>query len=179
MRPKETLKRFDAYLAARHLSLDAVVVGGAALGLLGVITRETRDCDILHPDLPEAIRLAAIDFAAQTRARGEPLDDGWLNNGPSSLVNLLPAGWMDRTEIVFAGTALTLRCPGRLELLMSKVFALCDRGIDLADCVALAPAPEELEAIAPWLSDQDANPEWPAHVRATLDDLDQRVSRGV
>jgi hypothetical protein len=62
---------------------------------------------------------------------------------------------------------------------MSKVFALCDRGIDLNDCVALAPSTEELAAIEPWLSDQDANPDWPAHVRATLADLGRRVNHGV
>src|SRR5262245_32439273 len=111
MKPRETLQRFDVFLAERHLSMDAVVVGGAALGLLGVITRETRNCDILHPDLPEAVRVAATDFATAARARGEALKDDWLNNGPSSLAKLLPAGWMDRTDVVLAGAALTLRCP--------------------------------------------------------------------
>ncbi len=179
MRPKETLTRFDAFLAERRLTLDAVVVGGAALGLLGVISRETRDCDIIHPALSEEVRRAAIEFAAQTRKRGELLDDEWLNNGPASLVAVLPAGWLDRVEVVFSGAALTLRCLGRQELLMSKTFALCDRALDLQDCVALAPTPEELDVITPWLERQDINPEWPAHVRAVLADLGRRVGRGV
>ncbi len=51
MKPKETLARFDTFLAKRGLALEAIVVGGAALGLLDVISRETRDCDILHPKL--------------------------------------------------------------------------------------------------------------------------------
>jgi hypothetical protein len=93
MRPKETISAFDAFLAQRRLTLDAVVVGGAALGLLGVIKRETRDCDILHPALPDAIRKAAVEFAVQARQRGEGLCDDWLNNGPSSLADVLPPGW--------------------------------------------------------------------------------------
>jgi hypothetical protein len=43
--------------------------------------------------------------------------------------------------------------------------ALCDRGIDLHDCVALAPTIHELDEITLWLQQQDANPDWPAHVR--------------
>ena len=88
MKPKKTLARFDPFLAKRGLVLEAVVVGGAALGLLDVISRETRDCDILHPELSEEIRDAAAEFAAQVRARGDALADDWLNRlnrGPISL----------------------------------------------------------------------------------------------
>jgi len=67
MKPKETISAFDVFLAKRGLVLDAVAIGGAALGLLGVIHRETRDCDVLHPALPEVIREAAVDFAFQAR----------------------------------------------------------------------------------------------------------------
>ena len=46
MKPKETLERFDAFLAKHGLTLEAIVIGGAALGLLDVISRETRDCEL-------------------------------------------------------------------------------------------------------------------------------------
>ena len=52
MRPRETLLAFDAFLEDRGLRLDAVVVGGAALNLLGVIFRPTKDCDIMYPCSP-------------------------------------------------------------------------------------------------------------------------------
>jgi hypothetical protein len=68
---------------------------------------------------------------------------------------------------------------GREDLVRSKLFALCDRGIDLGDCLALAPKPDELRAILPWLEQQDGNPEWPAHARATLADLGMRLGHGV
>lgn len=62
---------------------------------------------------------------------------------------------------------------------MSKLFALCDRGIDLQDCIALGPTPEELDAILPWLTRQDLHPGWPDHVRATLADLTTRLGHAV
>ncbi len=141
MDPRTTLAAFDRYLADRSLSLEAVVVGGAAL-LLAVITRQTRDCDILH----------------------------WLNSGPSALAPLLPAGWELRLQEVFRGRVLVLRSLHRADLLKSKLFALCDRGLDLPDCLALAPTPAELAEAVAWLEPQDLNPHWPAHVRTTLAD---------
>jgi len=59
-----------------------------------------------------------------------------------------------------------------------KLFALCDRGMDLADCIALKPSEDELAAIMPWLQQQDANPDWPNHVQTTVDDLWQRLNHG-
>jgi hypothetical protein len=66
-----------------------------------------------------------------------------------------------------------------MDLLRSKLFALCDRGFDLGDCLALAPTAGELGAILPWLEQQDGNPDWPAHVRATLADLGGKLGHGV
>ena len=62
---------------------------------------------------------------------------------------------------------------------MSKIFALCDRGIDLKDCLALSPTKLELLEILPWLEEQDANPDWPFHVRRTVDDLLRRLEDGL
>jgi Nucleotidyltransferase of unknown function (DUF6036) len=179
MDSRELLEAFDRYLAARGLRLDAVVIGGAALNLLGVISRATKDCDILDPPLPPAIVEAARSFAAELRRRGEGLQDDWLNNGPASLTSVLPPGWRDRLQPAFSGVAIQLRCLGRDDLLRSKLFALCDRGFDLGDCLALAPTAEELRAFLPWLEQQDGHPGWPAHVQATLADLGRRLGHGV
>jgi len=179
MNPRETLSAFDQFLADRALHLDAVVVRGAALNLLGVVSRPTKDCDILHPQLPPAIAEAARAFAAELRGRGQVLADDWLNNGPASLADQLPPRWQRRLQTVFTGQAIILRSLGREDLLRAKVFALCDRGIDLGDCLALAPTMAELAAILPWLEQQDVNPDWPAHVRATMEDLGRRLGHGV
>ena len=76
---------------------------------------------------------------------------------------------------VVGGSALALTTLGRADLLKTKLFALCDRGTDLADCIAMAPSAAELEEAEPLLSEQDANPMWPDHARATLDDLRGRL----
>jgi hypothetical protein len=179
MRPLDTLTRFDGFLTARGLRLDAVVVGGAALALMGVVARETRDCDVIHPELPGDIQDAARAFAQQESREGVPLPADWLNNGPASLTTLLPPGWQDRLQPIFTGKAVTLRCLGRRDLLLTKLFALCDRGSDLLDCMALRPTADEIHALMPWVQQQDANPDWPAHVEQTLKDLARRLGHGL
>lgn len=179
MNVQAILTGFDNDLAKRGLRLEAVVIGGAALNLLGVVSRTTRDVDVLDPALAAEILAAASDFATSLRAEGEILRDDWLNNGPSSLVDDLPSGWRERVVPAFAGSAIVLMSLGRSDLLCTKLFALCDRGEDLEDCIALAPSPAELSEAIPWLVARDANALWPAHVRATISDLEGRLGRGI
>lgn len=179
MNPRKTLLAFDRYLAARGLRLDAVVIGGAALNLLDVIDRPTRDVDILQPVLSKELTEAAREFSAHVRASGEILRDDWLNNGPASLADMLPAGWRERIQPILTGQAIVLHTLGRSDLLKAKHFALCDRGEDLIDCLALAPTPEEIAEALPWLERQDANELWPDHVRATLADLERRIADAI
>ena len=49
----------------------------------------------------------------------------------------------------------------------------------LFDCLALRPDPEELAWAEAWIAPQDLNPDWPRHVRATLQDLARRLGHGV
>jgi hypothetical protein len=183
MKPLATIEAFDLFLAGAGLSLEAVVIGGAALALLGVVTRQTKDYDILHPLLPDEVAHAARKFAAVVRSGGTSLDndlrDDWLNNGPSSLCRQLPVDWEARLVNVFLGKAITLFSLGRPDLLKAKLFALCDRFTDLEDCLALSPTAEELKEASPWVAYQDANPDWPAHVEATLAELARRLSHVV
>ena len=173
MDARTTIPAFDAYLAARGLTLRATVIGGAALQLMGVISRATKDCDVLDPTLPAEIIEAADAFAAQLI--GEDLRSGWFNNGPASLVRTLPPEWADRLQPLYTGSALQLLTLARVDLLRSKLFALVDRNIDLVDCVALAPSRTELHALLPWLDHQDSNEQWPAYVRTILGQLAQEL----
>jgi hypothetical protein len=175
MEPAPTLSAFDQFLSARGLRFDAVIIGGTALVLLGVTSRQTRDCDILDPVLPDEIALAAREFAGQQRAASLELADDWFNNGPRDLIRVLPEGWPERVVTLLEGQGLVLRTLGRKDLLCTKLFALCDRGFDLADCVALDPTPEELSELQPWVALQDANPDWTAHVHSTLADLGRKL----
>ena len=109
------------------------------------------------PELPLAITSAARDFATAQRKEGVDLHDDWLNNGPIQLGGVLPAGWRERVLRVFEGQVVVLSTLGRSDLLKSKLFALCDRGTDLPDCIALAPTAEGLAESLPWLEMQDGN----------------------
>lgn len=179
MQPRPTIEAFDSHLAALGLRLEAVVIGGSALALLGVTTRQTRDFDILAPALPQEIAEAARAFARSQRRLGIDLMDDWLSNGPMLVGDVLPKAWQLRTRPVFEGRALVLSTLGRGDLLKTKLFALCDRGTDLSDCVALVPTVAELDDALLWLAEQDANPEWRAHVDATIADLTRRLGHGV
>src|SRR5215471_5560498 len=112
-RTSEILGLFDQYLAERRLRFEGVVIGGAALNLLGVVSRLTKDCDILTPEIPKEIADESRTFALQVRARGGTLQDDWLNNGPTSLRSQLLPGWGDRLQKAFAGQAIILRSLGR------------------------------------------------------------------
>lgn len=146
---------------------------------MGLISRETRDCDLLEPPLDPAVAQAARDFARSRQVLGEVLREDWLNNGPASLAPLLPEGWRNRLQVVYQGPAMRLWTLGRPELLLAKLFALCDRGLDLPDCIALAPTPVELVEARLWVSVQDLNPDWPAHVEATFRGLARRLGHGL
>jgi hypothetical protein len=102
LNPRETLSAFDQFLAARALRLDIVVIGGAALNLLGVVSRLTKDCDIVYPQLPA---------------------DDWRNNGPATLAVQLPFRWQRRLQTMFTGQAIVLRSLGREDLVdLSPTF---------------------------------------------------------
>ena len=179
MHPRPILESFDRSLSSQQLRLDAIVIGGAALALMGVTDRQTRDVDVLNPELSHSVLAASKAFAAQLRSEGISLQDDWLNNGPIQLANMLPNGWRDRILSVFSGEAVHLFVLGRDDLLKTKLFALCDRGTDLADCIALLPTRAELRDAQPWVSAQDMNPLWPAHVEATFLDLSRRLGHAI
>lgn len=82
-----------------------------------------------------------------------------------------PTGYSRSTQ----APALELLTLGREDLLRSKLFALIDRNIDLPDCVALAPSRDELDALLPWLDEQDGNEQWPDYVRVMLGQLAQEL----
>lgn len=163
---KVVLDRFDAFLVERKLQYETTVIGGAALIVLGITNRRTRDVDCLTPSIPLEISRAAKDFAKSQSDLG--LDDDWFNNHPASLANDLPAGWQGRRVPLYRGKALVLITLGRMDALRAKIFAYLDRQKDLDDCLALKPGLDELKECYPWLKERDLNPDWPRHVRTSL-----------
>jgi len=152
-------------LVARGEHYSIVVVGGSALMALGLVSRGTRDVDVVAllqdgelvsaEPLPEglikAAEVVAADFAI-------PVD--WLNAGPASLMDFgLPDGFLERVECRGYGPALEVRFASRLDQIHLKLYAVVDQGAGqhLADLQALHPTVEELRAAARWSETQDTS----------------------
>ena len=158
--PVDIISDFDSYLDKQSLSFEAIIVGGAALALLKIINRGTRDVDLLTTPIPPIIEKAARDFALL-----KGLSETWLNNAPSTLARDLPKNWENRTQLAFTGKVMTLWTLDRQDLIISKLYAACDRQVnDVADLLAIKPTDPELDNACHWVSTLDANPDWPKHV---------------
>jgi hypothetical protein len=179
MKPLETIQKFDRFLGVRDLSFNAVVIGGAALSILGVITRETQDVDVLDPEIPFEVIQAAKEFAIEQGIQETSLKESWLNAGPESLRRYLRSGWRLRLQPLFSGHSIEFQTLGRIDLVGTKVLAYCDRGQDLDDCLRLNPTREELLEILPWVSAYDGHPNWSQYVHSQFDDLARRLGYGL
>ncbi len=173
MNVKTTLHQFDKFLHSKGLTFEAVVIGAAALAVMDVISRETVDVDCLDPVVPEEIIKAAVEFSRTHPEHN--LTDQWINNGPEDLKKDLPKNWRNRIQTIYEGTSLKLSTLGRPDLLKSKLFAFCDRGDDLNDCLALKPTEVELDECRDWVQKRDANPKWPDHVLESFNLLKKRL----
>ena len=170
---KEEIEKFDRFLNKKGLKFESIIIGGAALLVMGLINRATRDVDCLDPEIDKRIKVASIEFA-----RMEGIDENWLNNGPLDLKRDLPTGWKNRVVEIYQGKSIKLYSLGRMDLLRTKLYAYCDRQQDLKDCISLTPTDNELEEIKLWLIERDANPVWPEHVENSLEVLREEMSNG-
>lgn len=91
----DALARVGELLAAEGRTYAIVVIGGAALNLLGIVERATTDIDILAfaqktgagtPELVEAPELLPSPLMRAAHIVGGDLGlaDGWLNAGPAA-----------------------------------------------------------------------------------------------
>lgn len=152
-------------------AFELVVIGGAALNILGFVSRPTKDVDVLGlrssgerlhvvkadplpPELAAAAAQAATDLA---------LDAGWLNAGPTGLLDLgLPEGFVSRLARRSYGPRLFVHFPGRVDLIALKVFAAADTGVGrhTDDLRALAATCDELLTGAMWARTHDPSSEF-------------------
>lgn len=167
---KLEIGRFDSYLKGLGLSFEAIIIGGAALNIMDVVSRKTKDVDFLDPDIPEEIKAASIEFALKNPDLKLDAKD-WMNNGPKSLARDLPDGWRNDLQKIYEGEALILWTLGRLNLLRSKLYAYADRDTDYGDCMALKPTMGELDACKDWVLAGDASKLWPDRVDSIFQKL--------
>jgi hypothetical protein len=150
-------------LALRSARFELVVIGGSALLALGLITRPTRDVDVvamleggnlLQPrPMPDALT-AARDRVG--RDFGLPAE--WLNSAPADLLDFgLPEGFVERLERRDYGEALTVHFASRFDQIHFKLYALVDQGPGKheADLRALEPTADELFAAGRWAQTHD------------------------
>lgn len=151
-------------LAAVGAELDLVVVGGSALLVLGLISRATKDVDVMAVRADGALVSAdplppALVGASGRVARDFGLPVDWLNSGPAGLMDFgLPEGFAERVEVREYGPALTVRFASRFDQIHFKLYAAVDAstpGKHAADLRELAPTPEELVAAARWSRTHD------------------------
>ncbi|MEX1185085.1 MAG: DUF6036 family nucleotidyltransferase [Gemmatimonadaceae bacterium] len=175
---EEAFRRLGQYLeAVGAAELRLVIVGGAALNLLGLVSRTTTDADVIAVeeggalvapnDLPPALLEGVAIVAASLR-----LPEDWLNTGPSLQMRYgLPPGFRERlTWLDFK--PLRVGLASRKDLVTLKLFATADhwpaRGVHYSDLVALSPVSDEILSAAEWAKTQDAGPEFPRLIDAVV-----------
>ncbi len=168
--PEEALRAVGELLEFEGQNIAIVVLGGSAMILLGLVSRATKDVDVValatesagktilrRPDpLPEplvrAIERVAIDLG---------LEDDWMNAAAGGQWDTgLPPGIEERlTWRDYAGLRVGL--VGRRDLVFFKLYAAADHAgpssVHYQDLLALRPAPSELEQAARWIATQDAS----------------------
>jgi hypothetical protein len=167
------LQRVGELIQARGEHFRVVIIGGAAMNLLGIVARTTTDVDILafgdlESDARSGHRIArppeplpaALIAAAQAVAREMGLGPDWLNAGPASQWDLgLPPGLESRIEWR-THAALDVGLVGRLDLIYFKLYAAADdtgpKSVHFQDLLALSPTLAELAAAREWVVSQDA-----------------------
>jgi hypothetical protein len=177
------LQRVAELLAFAGEQYAVVVIGGAALNLLGIVDRPTVDVDILAfrertlIEPPEPMP-AALARAIATVARDLDLDDRWMNTGPAlQWQQGLPDGLEGRLQWRHYGPARTrnvgldVGLASRLDLIFFKLYAAADyatpRSVHYKDLIALSPSSHELSSAEHWIRPQNDSPEF--HV--ILDEL--------
>jgi hypothetical protein len=159
----DLLNALGEQLAAHGEHYILAVVGGSALLALGLVSRATKDVDVLaiveDRGLVSAQPLpAALLDAAHTVARDFGLSDDWLNPGPTSLLDLgLPDGFYERAQHRAYGPGLEILFASRVDQIHLKLYATVDQGAGkhFDDLEALQPTEQELLDAARWSRSHD------------------------
>jgi hypothetical protein len=148
-------------LGAAGEAVHLVVVGGSGLLAIGIVSRPTRDVDVVAIERDGRLDTAepmpeAVVAASALVARDLGLQPGWLNAGPTSLMDGaggLPEGFADRLIARNYGSALRVSFASRVDQVFLKLYAYASRWEprDIADLRQLDPTEDELRAAARWV----------------------------
>jgi hypothetical protein len=181
-RLSEALKLLSSFLEAEGAEPEhLVIIGGSALIAMNLVSRATRDVDIMADVDPEKGLVDprpmsdALQRAARKVAVELTLDSKWLNTGPADQLRTgLPEGFVSRLSLREIGTRLNVYFPSRVDLIHFKLFAVVDQGPGRHknDLDSLKATDEEMLAAARWVLTQDAGEVFPMIVQQTLKELD-------
>ena len=162
--------------------IELVVCGGSALIATNLISRTTKDLDVvaqmkngtelIDPEpLPEKLLIAT-----KVVAQNYNLPDDWLNCGPSDLFRMgLPENFYDRLIKNEVGEHLTVYYIGRLDQIFFKLYASVDRGgYHIQDLVNLKPTTKELIMASRWTITHDVSEGYLLMLKQLLEALDYK-----
>jgi len=165
----EIFKALNTQIAAvGGESISLVVIGGTALAAMGLVSRTTKDVDVIGeffpnedpPHVKEIERFPdwLIEAAEKVR-RDFDLAENWLNFGPTSQIRTgLPEEFQDRLVEKKYGDFLRIFFCDRLDQIHFKLYASIDRGgYHVQDLVALDPTGLELLTASRWALTQDVS----------------------
>jgi hypothetical protein len=152
-------------LLDRHAHFEIVAIGGGGLLLLGMITRPTKDVDVVAlidkgtfvsaKYLPKLLLEAITEVGVALR-----LSHHWINADPSDLFTMgLPKGFANRMSTRYYG-GLVLHLAGRFDQICFKLYATVDQGPTskhFTDLKSLKPTPTELKKAANWCKTHDVS----------------------
>lgn len=162
-RADQLLSALAEQLEAQGATLEIVVIGGSALLAIGLITRATRDVDVVALVGPGGLRdprplPEPLAIARDRVARDFGLPRSWLNTGPADLLDGgLPDGFVSRLEPRDYRPALRVHFASRFDQIHFKLYAMADgmSGKHEADLRDLQPTEDELLAAARWALTHD------------------------
>lgn len=168
-------------VARKRSPLHLVVCGGSALIALNLVTRTTRDVDVIATiegdhllcarPLPDWLLADADDVRRELGLPGQ-----WLNDGPAdpSLFRLgLPKGFEGRLHTREFSLALKVSFIDRIDQIHLKLYAAADQGgRHFTDLKEIRPTAEELLAAARWTFTQDPSDGFRDGIIAVFNALD-------
>jgi len=178
---EQALKLLDSQLEIESsFPVGLIICGGSALIAMNLISRTTKDVDIvamkdslagiIDPDpLSDEIKRASL-----TVAKTLNLPEDWLNTGPVELFRMgLPNGFEGRLHRKEIGKLLTVYYISRLDQIYFKLYASVDRGgYHIDDLIALNPTEDELVAAGKWTKTHDVSDPYAQLLKSFLQQME-------
>lgn len=176
---QEALAILGELLADRKLHYEVVAIGGGGLLLLGLLSRPTKDVDLValvdhgYFVSAENLPIPLLD-AIHEVGNALRLGKNWVNSGPTGLLKEgLPDGFVGRMETLHFG-GLTVHLAGRFDQICFKLYAATDHDRNskhFSDLESLKPTKEELQQAAKWCRTQDPSEGFAAMLSGSLAEL--------